>query len=244
MRRNSGPPDAGCHSFERISHSMIQTEAAMSGDRTQPDGNFMINGCGSHGTSSATCLGSFNLLNCQGHPRERMSQDFGESERIHVMKPNGHGGSPEGVCRIRPTQNTAAFTLVEVVISMVVVGIMMGGLVSLYTQSAIRAEWSAYSLAGQMMALRGLEQTRAAQWDPRAAAPKDELVATNFPTVVEVLDLGSTGTSATFATNVTTIRTLSTSPPLKAIQVQCIWSFPWRGGIFTNSIFTYRAPDQ
>ena len=160
------------------------------------------------------------------------------------MKPNGHVASTQVTERMRRTRSGAGFTLVEVVVSMVVVGIMMAGLVSLYTQSAVRAEWSAYSLAGQMMALRGLEQTRAAQWDPRAAAPTDELVASNFPPVVEILDLGSGGTAETYATNVTTIQTVSTSPALKVIQVQCTWSFPWRGGIFTNSIFTYRAPDQ
>jgi prepilin-type N-terminal cleavage/methylation domain-containing protein len=86
-----------------------------------------------------------------------------------------------------------AFTLVEVIVSIMVVGIMLAGLLSLYTQSAVRADWSAHSLAGQMMALRGLEQTRAARWDPRAAAPVDELVATNFPPVVDVLDLGPSG---------------------------------------------------
>ncbi len=137
-----------------------------------------------------------------------------------------------------------AFTLVEVVVSMLVVGIMLAGLVSLYTQSAVRAEWSAYSLAGQMMALRGLEQTRAAKWDPRAAVPVDELTATNFPAVVDVLDLGPGGSGITYATNLTTIQTISTTPPLKVIQVRCTWSFPWRGGLFTNSVFTYRAPDQ
>lgn len=137
-----------------------------------------------------------------------------------------------------------AFTLVEVVVSIMIVGIMLGGLVSLYTQSAVRADWSAYSLAGQMMALRGLEQTRAARWDPQAASPVDELVATNFPTVVDVLDLGPSGAGVGYATNVTTIQTLSTTPPLKAIRVECTWYFPWRKAVFTNTIFTYRAPDQ
>jgi type II secretory pathway pseudopilin PulG len=138
-----------------------------------------------------------------------------------------------------------AFTLVEVVISLMVVGIMLAGLVSLYTQSAVRAEWSAYSLAGQMMALRGLEQTRAAKWDPRATPTVDELVATNFPQVVDILDLGPGGSGVTtYATNVTTIRTISASPPLKVIHVRCTWSFPLRSRLFTNSIFTYRGPDQ
>jgi Tfp pilus assembly protein PilV len=134
--------------------------------------------------------------------------------------------------------------LVEVVISLMVVGIMLAGLVGIYTQSAVRADLSAYSLAGQMMALRGLEQTRAAKWDPPASPPVDELVATNFPTVVDVLDLGAGGGNVTYATNVTTIQTISTTPPLKAIQVSCTWFFPWRGRVFTNSVFTYRAPDQ
>jgi prepilin-type N-terminal cleavage/methylation domain-containing protein len=137
-----------------------------------------------------------------------------------------------------------AFTLVEVVVSIMVVGIMLGGLISMYTQSAVRADWSACSLAGQMMALRGLEQTRAARWDPRASSPVDELLATNFPTVVDVLDLGPAGGAIAYATNTTTIQTLSTTPPLKAIRVQCTWYFPWRRTVFTNTIFTYRAPDQ
>lgn len=134
--------------------------------------------------------------------------------------------------------------MIEVVISLLVVGIMMSGLVALYTQSAARAEWSAYSLAGQLMALRGLEQTRAAKWDPYASPVVDELQATNFPPVVDILDVGPNGGTTTHATNVTTIQTLSTTPPLKVIQVQCSWSFPWRSKLFTNTIFTYRAPDQ
>lgn len=138
----------------------------------------------------------------------------------------------------------SAFTLIETVMSMLVVGIMVAGLFSLYTQSAVRAEWSAYSLAGQMMALRGLEQTRAAKWDPRASPAVDELVTANFTNALEVLDLGPNGGSATYATNVTTIQTISVSPPLKLIEVQCTWAFPRRNKTFTNSVFTYRASDQ
>ena len=154
------------------------------------------------------------------------------------MKPQKRRPALQKIRRI------VAFTLVEVVVSMLIVGIMLAALISLYTQSAVRAEWSAYSLAGQMMALRGLEQTRAAKWDPRAAVPVDELVSTNFPPVVDVLDLGPSGGGITRATNVTTIQTISTRPPLKVIHVSCTWSFPWRGGLFTNSVFTYRTADQ
>lgn len=137
-----------------------------------------------------------------------------------------------------------AFTLVEVVVSILVVGIMLSGLFTLYTQSAVRAEWSAYSLAGQMMALRGLEQTRAAKWDPRASPAVDELVAANFTKVVEALDLGPNGDRITYATNVVTIQTISANPPLKVISVECTWPFPRRNKTYTNSVFTYRASDQ
>jgi Tfp pilus assembly protein PilV len=133
---------------------------------------------------------------------------------------------------------------VETVVSILILGIMLSGVFSLYTQSAVRAEWSAYSLAGQMMAIRGLEQTRAAKWDPLASPAVDELVAANFTNVVDVLDLGPDGGNITYATNVTTIQTVSVSPPLKAIEVRCIWAFPRRNKIFTNSVFTYRASDQ
>ena len=143
-----------------------------------------------------------------------------------------------------PRGFTKAFTLVETVVSILVVGIMLSGLFSLYTQSAVRAEWSAFSLAGQMMALRGLEQTRAAKWDPRASPSIDELVAANFTNVVDVLDLGPNGGSITYATNVTTIQTISVNPPLKAISVECTWPFPRRNKTYTNSVFTYRASDQ
>lgn len=144
----------------------------------------------------------------------------------------------------RRNRTSEAFTLVEAVMSLLVVGIMVGGLLSLYTQSAIRAEWSAYSLAANMMAVRGLEQTRAAKWDPNASTPVDEVVSSNFTNVVDVLDLGPAGAGTMSATNVTTIQNLSTSPPLKLVQVQCIWPFPRKNRSFTNTIFTYRAPDQ
>lgn len=138
----------------------------------------------------------------------------------------------------------AAFSLIEVLVSMLVVGIMLGGLFSLYTQSAVRAEWSAYSLAGHLMAMRGLEQARAAKWDPRAAVPVDDVVPANFPVVVDVLDLGPGGTGVTYATNVTQIQNVSTNPLLKLIRVDCTWTFPRLGRTSTNTIFTCRAPDQ
>jgi len=137
----------------------------------------------------------------------------------------------------------AGFTLVEVVISILVVGVSLGGILGLYMQSAVRSEWSAHSVAAEMMALSGLDQCRAAKFDPRGAPPTDQLVSSNFPARVDILDVGTSTGNVTYGTNRTTIRTISTDPPLKMVRVDCIWTYPRRGR-FTNSVFTYRAPSQ
>ena len=137
----------------------------------------------------------------------------------------------------------AAFTLLEVVVSMTIVTIALVGILQLYTQSAFNSDWSSQSLAAQMMALSGLEQCRAAKFDPRGSPPTDQLVSSNFPVKVDILDTSSTSAAMTYGTNTTTILTISTNPMIKMIKVDCTWSFP-RKGVFTNSVYTYRAPNQ
>ncbi len=136
-----------------------------------------------------------------------------------------------------------AFTLVEVVLAVAVGAILISGMILGYVQAAIRAEWSAYSLSAQSLAVMRMEQTRAAKWDRLASPPVDQLVSSNLPPTVEVLDLPIAGTNIVYATNFTTITTISTIPQLKMIQVDCVWAFGDRGN-FTNTIVTYRAPDQ
>lgn len=143
----------------------------------------------------------------------------------------------------QPTSHRAAFTLVEVLISLLIIGLSLGSILSLYIQSAIRSDWSATSVSAQMMALSGLEQCRAAKFDPRGSPPIDDLVSTNFPIKTDILDVGSTSAVATYGTNTTTITTVSANPVLKMVRVDCVWSFPLKG-LFTNSVFTYRAPNQ
>ena len=128
-------------------------------------------------------------------------------------------------------------------VSILVVGLALGGLLSLYNQAAVRSDWSAYSLSAQMMALSGLEQCRAAKFDPRGAPPVDQLVSSNFPSRVDVLDVGTSVGRVTYATNVTTILTISTNPPLKMVRVDCTWMHSQRG-LFTNTVITYRAANQ
>ena len=72
----------------------------------------------------------------------------------------------------------SAFTLMEVVISLAILGLSLGGILTLYVRSAQRADWSGYSVSAQMMALSGLEQCRAAKYDPHGSPPTDALVGT------------------------------------------------------------------
>ena len=147
---------------------------------------------------------------------------------------------------IRPSSNlqtSAGFSLTEMIVSMAVAGIMVGGMVNGFMQSAQRAEWSSYSLAAQNQALRGLEQVRAAKWDLYAYPSVDQVVSTNFPGYWDILDIPSAGGNISYATNAFTITTISTDPPLKLVRVDCVWRFMNRG-LYTNSAFTYRAPDQ
>lgn len=139
--------------------------------------------------------------------------------------------------------NIKAFTLIEALISMLVLGIMVTGVVSGFMQCHRTAEWSAYSLAAQSLAMQPIEQARAAKWDPTKAVPMDQLVSSNFPNRVLVLDVPISGTNIVYATNRISIRTVSADPPLREIAVECTWSFP-RRGTFTNTVLTFRAPDQ
>jgi type II secretory pathway pseudopilin PulG len=136
-----------------------------------------------------------------------------------------------------------AFTLVEALMAVFVLGVMITGVVAGFIQSHRTAEWSAYSLAAQSLAMQSLEQTRAAKWDLYKTTPVDQLVSSNFPNTTNVLDIPISGTNIVYARNRVTIRHVSTEPPLKEIYVECTWNFPNRGTC-TNSILTYRAPDQ
>lgn len=133
--------------------------------------------------------------------------------------------------------------MAEVVVSIGVGGLMFGGILTGYVQSAQQAEWSAYSLAAQSLAMQRLESVRAAKWDPQASPPIDMVEAANFPALVEALDVPVGGGNSVMATSTVHVTTISADPPLKMISVQTVWPFRSRG-VFTNTTATYRAPDQ
>lgn len=140
-------------------------------------------------------------------------------------------------------RHVAGITIIEVVLSLAIMGISFGAIILGYVMSARRAEWSAYSLAANSLAMQRLEQSRAAKWDLLTTPITDELVAANFQEQRAELDVPITTDNITYATNFTTISTISANPPLKMVRVDCVWPFKGRG-LFTNTLITYRAPDQ
>jgi Tfp pilus assembly protein PilV len=143
----------------------------------------------------------------------------------------------------RKTRPCQGFALEEVMVSMTIAALGIAGIVSGYFLSAELADWSTAFKAAQALAVQRLEQTRAARWDTLASPVVDELVTGNFPQVVSALDIPQTGSNVVYGTNKTTITAVSVNPPLRLIQVDCTWSL-FRRGPFTNSVFTYRSPDQ
>ncbi len=141
----------------------------------------------------------------------------------------------------------AAFTLLEVVVSLVIATLTFSGVLYGYVMTIDRAEWSAYSLAAHSLAMQGVEQARAAKWDPRAWPPVDELGVTNYAQVL-TLDVPVVNGNQTFATNYVSVTTLSASPPLRQLQADCVWMFSYRKGLcrgpFTNTVVTLRTADQ
>ncbi len=137
----------------------------------------------------------------------------------------------------------SGITLVEVLMSLAIGGVIMAGTVNGFIQSMRRAEWSAHCLAANSLALQRLEQTRAGTWDRLGYPVVDDIVNARFPVDVQILDVPMSHDKLQYATNYTTIAMVSTNPPLKMIRVDCTWKFV-NGETFTNTIVTYRAPNQ
>jgi len=151
--------------------------------------------------------------------------------------------------RLKPNNRSfrrAAFTLVEVLVCMMVMGLVFAGILAGNTQSSSRAEWAGYNMAAQALAVQQLEQFHAAAWDTQASPVVDW--TTNFPaSITNVLDLHISGTNAVWVTNNITITNIQiASNPvvnIKMLRVDTIWN--WRNTtLFTNTLVTYKAPDE
>jgi type II secretory pathway pseudopilin PulG len=142
---------------------------------------------------------------------------------------------------VRSNGSICGFTLAELLVAMGVLVLVIDGVITGYIHSARRTEWNGRSLAAQSLALQGMEQARAAKWDPQAWPVADELPPTNF-TEILTLDVPVSG-QPLYATNHISITTITTNPPLRQIRADCAWPF-LNGRVFTNTIVTLRAPDQ
>ena len=143
------------------------------------------------------------------------------------------------------TWYAAGFTLAEVVISVAVMTLGFSGVIYGYVLTTDRAEWSAYSLAAQSLAMQGVEQARSAKWDPKAWPAVDELGITNY-TEIETLDIPVSGRPV-WATNYVSISLVSSDPPLRQLKTECVWKFTngrRTRGPFTNRVVTLRSADQ
>ena len=142
-------------------------------------------------------------------------------------------------------QQRGGFTLAEVVVAIAVATLSFGGVIYGYVLTADRAQWSAYSLAAQSLAMQGVEQARGAKWDPKAWPAVDELGVTNY-TEVDTLDVPVSGQPVQ-ATNYISVTTVSTDPPLRQLRADCVWRL-YNGrrsrGPFTNTVVTLRTTDQ
>jgi hypothetical protein len=142
-----------------------------------------------------------------------------------------------------PTGAMAGLTLVEVVVALGISALAVAGIVGGYLFSIASAQKSALSLAAGAKAIERVEETRSAIWSISSFPPVDQLVATNFPDEVVILDQNAAGNGITYGTNLTQISQISVDPPLRRIHVDCVWNF--KGiQLLTNSMETCRAPDR
>ena len=148
-----------------------------------------------------------------------------------------------------PRLACAAFTLMEVLISVTILAMVMAGIIFGFVQTNRFAEWSSMSLAAQSYALQGLEQVRGGKWDLQRSNPADDWPApsngtiTNLPPQIDYMDVPVTGAPYS-VTNYISLKQISTSPQLRQVTSQCVWTFPRTGQIYTNTVITYRAPDR
>ena len=150
----------------------------------------------------------------------------------------------------------AGFTLAEVVMSIFIAGLVFGGILTGYVQTARRAEWTGYALAAQAYGIQQLEQARAAVWDVSSSPPVNEI--TNLTLLNKTftggqwrgyswtnIDVPYSGNNFVRATNFVTISNivLSTAPTVSVYSVRVDTVWPFRGDLQTNTLASYYAPD-
>lgn len=131
------------------------------------------------------------------------------------------------------------FTMIEVAFAAAIAALVLAGMFQGYNLASRRAQFSACSLAASTSAMHQMERVISAGWSPSAGTSN---LLTLGGTVVSSLDLPSAANNFVNCTNVITVSQVSSSPAYAMIEVDCIWTFPSYGGVYTNTVATLRAP--
>lgn len=172
-----------------------------------------------------------------------------------------HNLSQKQASRAATRHPRAGFTLVEVIVSLAILGLLFGGILTAYIQATRQAEWAGYSLAAQSASIQQIEQARSGVWD--YSIGKNELtnlsllawnynagtkILTGYTT--NVLDLPVSGVNAVLVTNYVTVKLLNVTGianvQVQMVTVDTVWPFTTFHGrqLFTNRTASYFGPDN
>ncbi len=151
----------------------------------------------------------------------------------------------------------AGFTLIEILVTLVILITVFSGLIYGYVQINWTAEWCSMSLAAQSFASQGAEEARAADWRPRdypyqcGYGTMDEFTNGEMHTQVSFMDIPTKGTPNTtnfqfWVTNYVSVTNMypNNNPPLRRIRSDAVWTYPMNGKLCTNTVIFMRASDQ
>jgi hypothetical protein len=135
--------------------------------------------------------------------------------------------------------------------SLAVLALVMGSVILCYIQSCERALWTGYALAAQGLAIRQLEQARAAAMDPNGPVCELTNIAPGgTTTTVASLDLPVPATTNyVWATNYVGIKLVTNSlSPLVTVymvRVDTVWPLARNGQVqyFSNTAACYYSED-
>jgi hypothetical protein len=147
--------------------------------------------------------------------------------------------------QLKKTSGEGAFTIAEIIVCFAIMALVIGGMLTAYSNAALFTERAGYQLAAQCLAVQQVERVRAALWDTTTTPIVDN--TTNLPAItIALLELPIAGTNAIYATNQLTVTTITNSanPPVVVKMIQVYTTWPWNNTVMSNVMICYRAPDE
>jgi hypothetical protein len=147
--------------------------------------------------------------------------------------------------QLNKSSGNSAFTIAEMVVCFAIMALVIGGMLTAYSNAALFTERAGYQMAAQCLAVQQMEHVRAALWDSQATPPVDN--TTNLPAMtISLLELPIAGTNAIYATNQLTVTTLTNSvnPPVLVKMITVYTTWPWNNTVMSNVMICYRSPDE